>query len=323
MGRSTTRSSPRRTSTSRSANLWNSAGSARTKSQQDRVRHERHDLRGALRPRQQDAVRSRGGRLRHSSRHHRARVHACSAGSALPSQKLMPNNDKRRCGTRTRSVPSMPDRGRRRDHAARVRAQHYSPTEYRQWYKIQVAPAKGPALPKALDRDDYFPYNEGFKFVWKLYHMGGMSRIDKVYANLPNSTYVIMYPNAYLSGWKPVLVVIHHVLGMTGWKQVDDDVFGAWDYKLLLWRRSRRSTPTRLPEPIGATGYVFLEKGASNAYLLRSVWSSHAAAIAVAVTRIPPSRSASHRRLLCTLRAARRRSPHPAKCSQSPSQART
>jgi hypothetical protein len=197
--------------------------------------------------------------------------------------KLMPNNDKQKMRNSDiiGAVHALTE-GDAVTTQLEFVLKHYSPAEYQRWYKIQVAPTKGPALPTALNRDDYFPYNEGFKFVWKLFHMGGMSRIDRIYANLPNSTYVIMDPNAYLSGWRPVPVTIHHVLGMSGWKQVDDDVFGAWDYKLLLWETLPEKTAGTIARTYKGDRYVFLENGARNAYLLRSVWSSHVAAVAAA-----------------------------------------
>jgi hypothetical protein len=156
----------------------------------------------------------------------------------------------------------------------------YSQAEYKRWYTIQTGKVPGPKLPKAIERDSYFPYNEGFNFAWKLYKMGGMAKLDASYGNLPNSTYVIMFPNAYLSGWKPVPVTLHRVLGMTGWKQVDDDVEGAWDYELMLWQTLPQKTATAVVRGYRGDRYVFLENGKQNAMLLRSVWKDHTAAVA-------------------------------------------
>ena len=172
----------------------------------------------------------------------------------------------------------------------------YPPALYAQWRKIQLGPIPGPKLPTALERDFNFPYNEGFDFVWKLYKSGGMSRINAVYGRLPNSTYVVMYPHAYQSGWRPVAINMAHVTGMSGWKQVDDDVFGAWEYKLLIWETMTEKTADAVARMYRGDRYIFLERGAQNAMLMRSVWTSHSSALA--------AQSA-------LLSALRRRFPHP------------
>lgn len=103
----------------------------------------------------------------------------------------------------------------------------------------QQAGLRLPVLPTAIQREFDFAYDDtygGVRFVSQLYQHGGMGAIDAAYRNLPNSTYVIMYPDAYRNGWRPSDVILHSVRGFSGWRQTDDDVFGAFGYHLLLWQ---------------------------------------------------------------------------------------
>lgn len=137
---------------------------------------------------------------------------------------------------------------------------------------------KQPALPRAIQRQFYFPYTTGVSFVQALYRHGGMRAVNAAYARLPSSTYEIMHPNAYLRGWRPTPVRLHGVRSFEGWKQVDDDVFGAFGYTLLIWQFGNRHTANRVTGAYRGDRYLFLERGRQNAMLLKSVWSTPEAA---------------------------------------------
>lgn len=144
----------------------------------------------------------------------------------------------------------------------------------------QQAHLKLPSLPKAIQRQFDFPYTTGADFVGALYLKGGMAAVDAAYRRLPASTYEIMYPTAYASGWKSADIRLHRVAGFEGWKQVDDDVFGAFGYEVLLWQDLPRSQADSVVRQYRGDRYLFFEKGPVNAMLMKSRWSDHRAALA-------------------------------------------
>lgn len=150
----------------------------------------------------------------------------------------------------------------------------YSERELRQLIAAESNPIPGPALPTDLRRQFDFPYITGVNFVQSLYRQHGMSSIDAAYRRLPQSTYEIMYPNAYLRGWRPVPVTLHAVHALTTWQQTDDDVFGAFGYDLVLWRRLGQHRALSVLKAYRGDRYLFLQSGTQNAMLLKSVWSS-------------------------------------------------
>jgi hypothetical protein len=158
-------------------------------------------------------------------------------------------------------------------------SRHYSRAEYAQWLKLQQAPVKGPVLPRAIYRDFYFPYDDGLNFAEKLYLNGGMQAINRAYHRLPQSTYEIMHPSAYLRGWKPATVKLHQVEGLGHWKRLDDDVMGALGYKLMIWEYLDKSLATKTTDAYRGDRYIFLESGGRDAALFRSEWTTGAAAL--------------------------------------------
>jgi hypothetical protein len=102
--------------------------------------------------------------------------------------------------------------------------------------------------------------------------------VNAAYSRLPSSTYEIMHPSAYLKGWKPATVTMHAVVGFPAWKQVDDDVFGALGYDILLKQFLSARQASTVTDAYRGDRYVFLENGAQNAMLFKSVWSNDASA---------------------------------------------
>jgi hypothetical protein len=137
---------------------------------------------------------------------------------------------------------------------------------------------KTPPVPRSIERGFNFPYTTGVNFVTKLYTTGGMAAIDAAYRRLPASTYEIMHPNAYLKHWAPATVTMHGVGGLSGWKQMDDDVQGCFGYDLLLWQYLPRTRADAVTNAYRGDRYIFLEHGNQNAMLLRSLWTTPAAA---------------------------------------------
>jgi hypothetical protein len=83
-----------------------------------------------------------------------------------------------------------------------------------------------------------------------------------------------MHPAAYVKGWKPVNVSLHTVSGFTDWKQVDDDVNGAFGLEVMLWQYVPRTLAAHVISAYRGDRYIFLENGTQNAMLLKSVWTS-------------------------------------------------
>lgn len=157
----------------------------------------------------------------------------------------------------------------------------YTPAEFRAMIAYERSQPSGPPLPWAIRTQFYFPYTTGAAFVEALYKAGGMPAINAAFSRLPSSTYEIIFPNAYVSHWKPEQVVLHGVAGFKSWRQVDDDVFGALGYEMLLWQHSSEIGARNAIRSYKGDRYVFLEKGSANLLLMKSRWSSHSAAEAV------------------------------------------
>ncbi len=154
----------------------------------------------------------------------------------------------------------------------------YTPTEIHDLVN-EPAPQVKP-LPAALQREFDFPYTAGVQFAETLYKTGGMAAVDAAYRRLPTSTYEIMHPASYARHWKPAKVALHGVTGLTDWKQVDDDVNGAFGLDLLLWQYLPRSQADHVSNAYRGDRYVFLENGTQDAMLLKTVWTSHSTAAA-------------------------------------------
>ena len=152
----------------------------------------------------------------------------------------------------------------------------YSPQELKQLPGL--ATSKGPKLPNSLQRQLDFPYTAGTRFVQHLYSSGGMSAVDAAYKRLPTSTYEILHPSAYLAHWKGVQVRMHTIIGFESWTIVDDDVFGALGYDLLLWQFLGKKIADSVTAGYRGDRYVLLSKAGQDAMRLDSVWTKHAAA---------------------------------------------
>ncbi len=152
----------------------------------------------------------------------------------------------------------------------------YTPSEIRALVTAPQ-PAVKP-LPAAIQREFDFPYTAGVQFVQKLYKSGGMAAVDQAYQRLPRSTFEIMHPSYYQQHWKPATVTLHGVDGFTDWKQVDDDVNGAFGIELVLWQHVGQSEANSVTDAYRGDRYIFLEQGTQSAMLLKMVWTSPATA---------------------------------------------
>jgi len=81
-----------------------------------------------------------------------------------------------------------------------------------------------------------WPYTAGFGFVNSIWQQGGMSALDDVWANLPETTEQVIHPEKYLAdeypNAPPVLPDMVAILG-DGWSVQDEDVLG--EAYISLW----------------------------------------------------------------------------------------
>jgi hypothetical protein len=139
-----------------------------------------------------------------------------------------------------------------------------------------------PKLPWAIQIQFYFPYTNGLQFVQTLYSRGGMAAVNRAFRRLPSSSYEILFPNAYLSRWHPEAVALHSVRGFAGWKQTDDDVFGAVGYDMLLAQHGGSAAARTVVQSYRGDRYIFLERGRKSLMLMVSRWTSRDSAKAAA-----------------------------------------
>lgn len=155
---------------------------------------------------------------------------------------------------------------------------NYSLSQFRAMITYERGLPTGPTLPWAIQKQFYFPYTTGLAFVQALYETGGMAEINSAFSRLPSSTYEIIFPKSYLAHWHPTPVTLHGVAGFKGWKQVDDDVFGALGYEMLLWQHSTENAARNALRTYRGDRYIFLERGRAGLLLMKSRWSSPTAA---------------------------------------------
>jgi len=81
-----------------------------------------------------------------------------------------------------------------------------------------------------------WPYTAGFGFVNSIWQQGGMSALDDVWANLPETTEQVIHPEKYLAdeypNAPPALPDMVAILG-DGWSVQDEDVLG--EAYISLW----------------------------------------------------------------------------------------
>lgn len=152
--------------------------------------------------------------------------------------------------------------------------QVYTAADIRDLENLQQHLPPSPPVPRAIERQFLFPYIDGVDFVQTLYKNGGMKGIDDAYAHPPQSTYEVMFPAAYLSHWRPYSITLQHVQGFNGWRLADDDVFGAFGYKLLLWQYLPKARAQRVARGYRGDRYVYLTHAHTGVLLLKSVWAN-------------------------------------------------
>ncbi len=131
--------------------------------------------------------------------------------------------------------------------------------------------------PAFLQKDFYFPYDQGYQFVKRLYDRGGWPEVDAAYKNPPVSTEMILHPEKYDAGEVPQLVaaVLTDTLG-SGWRQVDSGVIGEWYTSLILEQFVDSSAAADAAAGWGGDHYTVSYDQAANQTVVvwQTVWDS-------------------------------------------------
>ncbi|MEK7277020.1 MAG: hypothetical protein AAB427_06695 [Chloroflexota bacterium] len=132
--------------------------------------------------------------------------------------------------------------------------------------------------PAYLQKDFYFPYDQGYQFVKRLYDRGGWAEVDAAYKNQPVSTEMILHPEKYDADETPQIVaatVLTDTLG-AGWRQVDSGVMGEWYTSLVLEQHLAENTAATAAAGWGGDHYTVSHDEAANqtAAVWHMVWDT-------------------------------------------------
>ena len=139
------------------------------------------------------------------------------------------------------------------------------------------------STPLFMQKDLYFPYEQGLNFVQYLYDGGGWEAVDKAYANPPSSTEMILHPEKYPID-QPVDVPLKDVTSAlgAGWEETTRNTMGEWYLNLVLAAGEKESA--RLNEDTAATAAAgwagdtytvnWNESAGELAMILRSRWET-------------------------------------------------
>lgn len=137
--------------------------------------------------------------------------------------------------------------------------------------------------PPYIQKDLFFPYDQGFAFVEYLFNEGGFEAVDAAYENLPVSTEQIIHPERY--PWdQPRSVTLPNLEAVLGgdWILFDQNVMGEW-YTYLILSQSYHEA-YRIPEDQaesaargwGGDAYAFYlhENTDEVVFILDTVWDT-------------------------------------------------
>ena len=90
--------------------------------------------------------------------------------------------------------------------------------------------------PRALKESLLFPYDQGLSFTQQLYKRGGWAQVSQAFTELPQSTEQVMHPDKYFAHDTPIKVVVPDIASAlgAGWRRIDYDVNGEWNYYEIL-----------------------------------------------------------------------------------------
>jgi hypothetical protein len=137
------------------------------------------------------------------------------------------------------------------------------------------------AAPAAIREPMLFPYQEGLRFVFRLYQSGGWAAVNRAYRDPPTSTEQILHPDRYLVRRdRPQPVTVPDVsarLG-AGWGGGTVIGFGELDARLLLATKLPQSTSEAAAAGWDGGRLRTFERAGRTALVLRTVWDTAAEA---------------------------------------------
>ena len=129
---------------------------------------------------------------------------------------------------------------------------------------------------KFFSRIGSFPYNEGAWFVSDLVEHGGVKGLHQAFANPPQSTEQILWPDKYLDGEAPVQVDMPDFLYALGpsWYVLDSGAIGALILKLYLENHLDERTASNAAYGWGGDSYAVVRDSVNGETVLvsLSVW---------------------------------------------------
>ncbi len=135
--------------------------------------------------------------------------------------------------------------------------------------------------PLAVRTEMLFPYISGFDFVRRAYQGSStFSSVDALFRSPPESTSQILHPERYASHTRPVDVALPDLAAAMGqgWRQIDSNVLGELDLRIVMEQFGTRSTAARAAAGWSGDRWALLEKDGRQALVLRTTWSSETAA---------------------------------------------
>jgi hypothetical protein len=135
------------------------------------------------------------------------------------------------------------------------------------------------SAPLFLREQLLFPYGDGFNFVRQIYQTSGYAGVDEVFRDPPESTAQILHIDKYRNHTAPVEVDLPDLsqgaLG-DGWRQINSNVFGELDLRLILSQLTDSTTGVRGASGWSGDRWELLEKDGRQALVTKSVWDSDA-----------------------------------------------
>lgn len=120
----------------------------------------------------------------------------------------------------------------------------------KRYLAIPLAGPRGPVLlaanaaalastPPSLQREFLFPYTAGADFVMAVRARGGARAVDTLITGTPAGTALVLHPNLYFDGWKPLDVTLPGLEGALGrgWKRESGGTFGEFGLRNYLQLR--------------------------------------------------------------------------------------
>jgi hypothetical protein len=147
------------------------------------------------------------------------------------------------------------------------------------------------SLPLVMVEETYFPYTEGPRFIAEVIGPAALRQVvqtgtgygpqvNRLFENPPQSTAQILHPDKYQAGIAPVVVALPDLAAAlgAGWQQLELDVLGEIDHRILLQQYHSRARGEDAAAGWAGDRYALLGNGDQSAVVVSSRWETAAAA---------------------------------------------